>query len=280
MNIKNNLILVDTSYTVYYRYFATLRWLSLCHKEIYNIHIKDVEYNWQENELFIEKYEQLFIKDISKLLGNEIYLNSTIIYCMDMPNNQLWRTDIKPDYKKERINLSKKTNYQPTFIYTYDIIIPKILTNNNIFKLRIDKLEADDIIGIISKYLEKTVPDLNIYIISGDKDFYQLGRKNLYFINFTNKKLIEMNKNEARLYLHKKILLGDKSDYIKSIFPPKFSTSIKKKLINSISECKQYLKTNEEIKNKYKENNILINFKKIPKEYKVIVITQFKQLFI
>jgi len=57
-NLKKskNIILVDTSYTLFHRYFATLRWLSLANNDLYKEHINDKDYNWQENPIFIEKY--------------------------------------------------------------------------------------------------------------------------------------------------------------------------------------------------------------------------------
>jgi hypothetical protein len=48
--------------------------------------------------------------------------------------------------------------------------------------------------------------------------------------------------------LHKKILLGDKSDCIKSIFRPKFSTKIKAILVESIDVFNEFIKKNKEIK--------------------------------
>jgi len=145
------------------------------------------------------------------------------------------------------------------------------------FKLKIPKLEADDVIAIICKYLENK-PDIKIIIVSGDEDFLQLGRPNLFFINFKNKKYKEISLNEAQLALHKKILLGDKSDCIKTIFPPKFSSKIKKSLVESIDAFNIFIKTNKEIEIKYNENTKLINFDSIPEEYQKLAVDKFKTL--
>ena len=37
----NNIILVDSSYTSFHRFFATMRWFSLAKKEIYQEHKND-----------------------------------------------------------------------------------------------------------------------------------------------------------------------------------------------------------------------------------------------
>jgi 5'-3' exonuclease len=272
---KKNLILIDTSYTVFHRFYATLKWISLAHSVVYKEHINNSEYNWLENKLFINNYESLYLEGIKKLIGKKIYKNAIIIFCMDTQKEKIWRTiEIKKDYKSNR--LIKKINFIPTFKYTFNSIIPNILKNDNTYKLRIKKLEADDIIGIICKYLENK--DINIYILSGDKDFLQLGKSNIYFVNFKNKKHLELSSKEALLALHKKILLGDKSDNITSIFPPKFSTEIKNKLVNSIELFNEFIKFNPEIELKYKENSNLINFNNIPERFKKEIINQFDKL--
>jgi len=276
--MNKNLILIDTSYTLFHRYFATLRWLSLAHTEMYKEHINDVEYNWIENEIFSEKYEKLYIQGIIKLVGKKVYKNCNIIFCMDSPKDQVWRTEIKGDYKGDRFDMSQKTNLMPTFKYTYSTIIPNLLKNNqNMFKIRLNKLEADDIIASICDYL-KVKPEQKIYLISGDEDFKQLGRSNLYFINFKTKKPLELTVEEAKLALHKKILLGDKSDCIKSIFPPKFSTKTKKLILDSFEEFNNFIKKNKEIENRYNENTKLIDFNFIPKTYIESVINEFDKI--
>ena len=155
MNKKKNLLLIDTSYTSFYRYFATLRWISHAHNDLYKEHINNVEYNWIENNIFCEKYEKLYIEGIIKLVGKKIYKDCNIIFCMDTPKEQIWRTELNGDYKSHRLDMSLKTNILPAFYYTYNTIIPNLLENNkNMFKIRINKLEADDIIAVICNNLK------------------------------------------------------------------------------------------------------------------------------
>jgi 5'-3' exonuclease len=264
-----NLILVDTSYTTYYRFFATSRWMKIAHPEIENPF---------ESDIFIEKYKKLYLESIIKLIGKKIFNNSKIIFCMDTSKNNVWRNKIKSDYKGDRCNINI---HKPTFTYTYDDIIPEILKNNsNISSLRFDHLEADDIIAIICNYFEINYPKTNIYLISGDNDFLQLGRDNLYFINYKQKELVTLSKDEALIKLHNKILLGDTSDCIKSIFlNSKIKPKLKKELVLSIEKFNEYIKTNNEIEKKYIENRKLIDFNFIPKKYQDIVLNKLHELF-
>ena len=270
------IILIDTSYTSFYRFYATLRWLALSQNELYKQHVNNPLYNWIDNPIFIDKYEKMYLESIKKLLGKKIFNKSKIIFCMDSPREEIWRSDLTCKYKANRIDLSLKNNYKPIFDYTYLNIIPNIINNNkNIFKLRISKLEADDIIAIITKTFEEKNCTLPIYIISGDKDFLQLGRENVFFLNYKLKKYIIINKDEAKLLLHKKILLGDKSDCIDSIFPKGFKSKIKKELVESQEIFIEYIKNNKDIEQKYIQNKKLIDFDFIPKKYYSIVMEEY-----
>lgn len=265
----NNLILVDTSYTSFYRFNATNSWMKLAHKEIENP---------IESDIFLEKYDKMYLTSITKLVGKKIFNDSKIIFCMDSPRKNLWRTSIKPDYKEKRIPITVE---KIIFNHTYKTIIPKIIEDNsNISKMRIDKLEADDIIAIICRYYQKQYPNIKIYLISADNDFLQLGRKNLFFINYRQKKIVELTEDEAKYKLHEKILLGDTSDNIKGVFLySKINNKIKKEFVESIDKFNEFInkkiENNEiidKIKKKYLENSTLIDFTFIPIKYQNIVI--------
>jgi len=278
--LVDNIILIDTSYTSFHRFFATLKWISMVDPELYKTNFNNPEYNWLDNKQFLEKYEKMYLAKIEKSVGKKIFNKSLIIFCMDTPKEQVWRTtDLKCDYKADRVDLSLKNNFKPIFKYTYGNLIPTILKdNNNVFKIRIDKLEADDVIGIVAKHIEEKYENKNVFIMSGDQDFYQLGRNNVHFINYKTKKPVVFTKDQAKLELHKKILVGDKSDCIPSIFPNKFSVKIKKDLIESIEKFQDYLKENKDIEDKYINNMKLINFDYIPQNYKEEVVIEFNNI--
>jgi 5'-3' exonuclease len=248
--------------------------------ELYKQNFNNPEYNWLDNKQFLEKYKKMYLTKIEKSVGKKIFNKSLIIFCMDTPKEQVWRTtDLKCDYKADRVDLSLKNNFKPIFKYTYSNLIPSILKdNNNIFKIRINKLEADDIIGIIAKHIEEKYENKKVFIMSGDQDFYQLGRNNVSFINYKTKKPLVFSKEQSKLELHKKILLGDKSDCIPSIFPNKFSIKIKKELTVSIEKFEEYLKENKHIEEKYINNMKLINFNYIPQNYKDEIISEFNNI--
>jgi len=262
-----NLILVDISYVSFYRFFATIRWYSMAHAEEFAKYKADNKYDWCENKIFMEKYEKMYMESILKLVKKKIFNNSTIIFCMDSPKENLWRTQLSSTYKGDRADLSLKHDFKQVFSYTYTTMIPNIIKSNpTIHKIRIDEMEADDIIAIITMYMEEKHADVPIYLLSGDSDFLQLGRPNVIFINFKTKKSIILTKEEAYKALQSKIVLGDTSDNISSIFPQ--GKRIKKKtILESDENLKEYLNKNPEAKLIYEKNTKLIDFKFIPKKF-------------
>jgi 5'-3' exonuclease len=276
--MTSNLILIDTSYNSFYRFFATIRWFSFAFPDEYKIFKIDKTYNWINNSIFIEKYEKMFLNSIIKIIGKKIFDNSDIIFCIDSPRTSLWRNNIECKYKKERIDLSLKYNFKPVFEYTYNTIIPNYVKNNkNIYHLNVNELEADDIIAIITMYMKNINPNKPIYIVSGDKDFLQLGRNNVFFVNL--KKMFSLTEEEAIESLNNKILFGDNSDCISGIFP-KGKKINKKELLESNDKLMEYLNNNENIKNKYYINRQIIDFNYIPKKYFNKVVKMFKSLYI
>lgn len=277
-----SLILVDSSYTSFYRFFATLRWFSLNQPEIYKEKKQDTIYDWSENEIFIEKYKKMYLESIVKLVGTKVYKKSKVIFCLDTPKKDLWRNELMKDYKAGRCDLSLKANFKPTFDITYKTLIPHLVKQNpdKIYKLMLDKIEADDVIGIISKYYEEKEPTLPVYVVSGDNDFLQLGRPNLYICNYKNKKPILLSKEEAKNALLDKILNGDCSDNITSIFVKKITTKKKKEMITNETMLKEYLKENKEAKEKFELNERLIDFNYIPTKLQSLLLEKFKELII
>lgn len=277
------LILVDTSYTSFYRFFATLRWLSLHDPDLYKEKKADATFDWLTNETFKEKYEKMYLKSIVDLVGKKTFDNSTVIFCMDSPKEFVWRNELMKEYKGDRADLSLKNNFKPTFNHTYTHLIPKLIKENKgkMFKLRMDKLEADDIIAVICRHLEKTNPAKKIYLVSGDQDFLQLGRDNLFFINYKSKKSIQLTEEEAKEALKMKILNGDCSDNILSIFPKDrkiLTLKRRKELMEDENKLLEYLEENPEIKKNHLRNCKLIDFQYIPKPLQKEILKEFKSL--
>lgn len=277
----NNIILVDSSYTSFHRFFATLRWFSFAKKEIYKEHKDDPSYDWSKNDLFIEKYTKMYLESIKNLVGTKVFNNSIIVFCQDAPQESLWRNDLMECYKGERVDLTKKNNFKPTFTYTYKTLIPNLVkSNKNIHTIKYPNMEADDIIALCTRYVRKKYTDMTVYLVSGDNDFLQLGYENLYFADYKKKHLIQLSKEEAKLALEQKIINGDCSDNIPSIFPKDMmiSNKVKKEIRETPKKLKEFLETNIKAKKQYRKNKKMISFKYIPNKYHKPIYTKIKNI--
>lgn len=279
---NNNIILIDASYTSFHRFYATLRWFSFSNKEEYKKYKEDKDYDWTTNKIFIEKYEKMYLESIIKLIKKKVYKDSILIFCQDSPQQSIWRHEFVKCYKGKRVDHSEKINIKSVFKYTYEHIIPTLAKEKHIFKLMVPKMEGDDVIAVISKYVRKKLPEKKVYIISGDKDFYQLGYPNLYFADYKKKEMLNFTRQEAKQKLLEKIVDGDCSDNIPSIFKDiKISKQEKDKLKNNKKDLILFLnkKENKKIKKNYKLNRKAINFKYIPKIYQKKVLKEIENIF-
>ena len=122
----SNIILVDSSYTSFYRFFATKAWYGLAYKE----EMKEIKeqgydsYDWLSNKVFMEKYEKMYLESINKLVGKKIFNDSIIIFARAPPQNTIWRNEDIDDYKQGRQDLTKTNNFKPIFKHTYETLIP------------------------------------------------------------------------------------------------------------------------------------------------------------
>ncbi len=275
-----NIILVDTSYTTFHRFFATLRWFSFANKDVYKEHKDDKDFDWSKEPVFIEKYTKMYLESIINLLTKNIYKNSILIFCQDAPSNTLWRHEISECYKGSRIDLSEKHNFKPTFKYTYDILIPTLVKENkNIHTLIVPKMEADDLIALATRYIRYKRPDNDVYIVSGDNDFLQLGYNKLYIADYKKADLIHLTREEAREALRKKIVSGDCSDNIPSIFiDQKINNKIKNLVKENKEEMFKFLNSNNMARKQYEHNKKMISFKYIPKHFRKPVYKAVKKL--
>jgi 5'-3' exonuclease len=277
----NNIILVDTSYTNFHRFYATLRWYSFANKEEYKEKIKGNNmYDFTKDKLFIEKYEKMYVESLKKLVGNKVFKDSIIIYCEDSPQKTIWRNELIKCYKGTREDHSKKINIIPVFRHTFKKIIPQLVKENkNIHEILVNHMEGDDVIAVCSKYIRKKYPDKKVYVVSGDKDFYQLGYNNLYFADYKKKEHLNLTRPQAKEALRHKIINGDCSDNIKSILQNVKLTKVEKnKIMNDKKDMIKYLNENKNVRKKYILNRKLISFKYIPYEYQKKVLKIIKNI--
>jgi 5'-3' exonuclease len=97
LNSNLPVILIDTSYWLYYRFFSLRNWYARAYPEKYANESKNsfnTNHNWLEDEVFMSKYKKLFIENIKKLCKKYKTKLENVVFCIDCSHNEIWRHKI------------------------------------------------------------------------------------------------------------------------------------------------------------------------------------------
>lgn len=250
-------ILIDTSYFIFYRYFSSIKW--------YQFRKKAIDYEDIHNDaVFIEAFEKHALADFKKLCKTWKTKLSNIVFCCDCYRENIWRNNFVEGYKSNRIVNSKFNANIFQHFYEY---LEKNRSEWNISILNVDNLEADDIAYLSKRALQEKSWDTKIVIITNDNDYLQVIDKQTYIYNMNGKgnDITTRSCGNPSIDLKLKLILGDKSDNIKPIHS---GMTIKKatELANEPMILEEYL-IEKKCKDAYENNRKLIDFTMIPQEH-------------
>ena len=261
---KQKILFIDTSYFIFYRFYATCNWygLSQRNKPGYEFYNKNRNRLF-EVDVFKEKFIKLVYDNIDKLKNKYDVDYCDMILAKDCPRDQIWRNQYYDSYKSTRDHSNFDKN---AFIIFYNEILDSLI-EKGMKIIQVENAEADDIICISKNKLRQDYPDIEIIIITNDNDYLQIIDNNTKLHNLKNKDLSERLTEERNLSLELKILLGDVSDNIKPVFA-KCSKTKAKHLIQNKEELYKLLEKDEESKKRYENNRMLIDINYIPEDIK------------
>jgi 5'-3' exonuclease len=255
-------IFVDGSYYNFYRYFALLQWWKISYPD------EPLDDPYQ-NEKFVEKFKKTFVDNLlqmPKKLKINKNINPIMILGKDCKRENIWRNELFPKYKGTRANGSEDGFMGGPFF--------KMAYQDELFQkggvkaiLKHPKLEADDCIAISVKHLLNKYPECHIYIITSDRDYLQLNAHNVDLYNLAYKNIAE-NKSStgnSKDDLEIKIIMGDISDNIPSVFP-KCGPKTAQKCIEDPEFFKKKMADNSDYYKQYELNKKLVDFNNIPQE--------------
>ena len=232
LKLNKSILLIDTSYWVYYRFFALRNWYKKAYPDIDTT----VEtFNWLEDKTFMEKYEKTFLEGINTICNMWNIPLCNVVFCIDCPYKTIWRYEHHTEYKGTRLDTHKRNGFNSFAIFdtVKQILIPKLVTKYKMNSIMVDKCEADDIVGNLSMYLADKIisnssdaqpntdikQNVNICILASDNDYIQICTDNIILVDGVGKQLCENKKAQGgEKYLVKKILSGDVSDNIDSCY--------------------------------------------------------------
>jgi 5'-3' exonuclease len=254
-------IFVDGSYYCFYRYYALQQWW----KNAFPDESLDDPY---QNKKFVEKFRKTFVENLEqipkKLKIHKEPIKPILIVGKDCKRADIWRNDIFPNYKANRVNDGFMGG--PFFKMVYEEELFQKGGAKAILKH--PRLEADDCIALSVKYLLNKYPLCKIYIITSDRDYLQLNSHNVDLFTLTYKNLADGKtaSGNAENDLKIKIIMGDTSDNIPSVFP-KCGLKTAQKCIEDEEFFKKKMSDNEEYYKRFEVNEHLIDFNKIPSNY-------------
>lgn len=270
MSAENVYILLDTSYFIFYRYYALVNWWKLAMPEV-------PLGNPIENEDFVSKFTKTCINKIKEMpkklkLKNIKNKNIKIIASLDCPRHDIWRNTIYDNYKETRIYDS---DFLGSPFFKLGINIIKYM---NIPTFYHKYLEADDINALICKYLLNKYDNIKIYIIASDMDYLQLVSEKVTIMTLQYKDISTSKhcSGNAEFDLFNKIIMGDKSDNISSVFK-KCNHSTLVNYYNDKTLFEEQLKL-QGCEETYKRNKKLIDFNEIPEDLVVDFMTNITDL--
>ena len=256
-NLEPTFLFIDGSYYCFHKYYALIHWWKITNPEV------SLEDPFQ-NEIFLRKFRDTFVNNLLQIPKKLKLTNPIIIVGKDCKRENIWRNELFPKYKGNRLT---DDNFKggPFFKMAYE---------DNLFEkgganaiLKHSKLEADDCIAISVKYLLTKYPLCNIYIITSDRDYLQLNseRVNIFDLSFKNIALTKNSTGISKTDLEIKIIMGDKSDNIPSVFP-KCGQKTAQKCVEDNEFFKKKMSDNEEYYKQYELNKTLVDFNNIPQQ--------------
>lgn len=214
-------ILVDTSYWLYYRYFALRSWYKKAFPDPNRGSNFDMEHNWLEDAVFMNKFCKLFIDNIKTLVRKYKSVMTNVVFCIDCSYKDIWRNSLITDYKANRPESLKKKGFNSfnVFAYMKKVYLPELQVQYGVKILYNPKCEADDVIGHLAPFLI-SINFPMVYIIANDNDYLQICNSKIKMIKGNISLAAIPSENEVSCvgerYLIRKILLGDVSDNIRA----------------------------------------------------------------
>jgi len=246
-------VFVDGSYFNFYRYYALIQWWK-------NARTNEPLEDPYLVEEFVEKFKKTHVDNLQQIPKKLKLDNPIIIVGKDCKREDIWRMKHFPNYKGTRDNKDFKGGPFFKMVYEEDLF----LKGGAKAILKHPYLEADDCIALSIKYLLKKYGELcEIYVITSDRDYLQLIETNVHLYDLHYKNISGTGNSDNDLEI--KIIMGDSSDNIPSVFP-KCGPKTALKCIANPEFFQKKMSEDPKYAAQYELNQLLVNFENIPIE--------------
>lgn len=245
-------------------------------------------------EITVDIMRHLCLNTIRANVLKNKKLYPTIVICVDNAKDGYWRRDFAAYYKKNRSAGREKSEWDwETIFHGMHTVVSELKEHMPYIVVDKTKTEADDVIGVLCKHLNDNYPSCKVMITSSDGDFTQLHKfPNVKQWSPIQKKWVQCKHGSPRNDLRYKIVKGDKkdavaginvrSDYVISKLEGERAKPIStEKFLNPILKADNPLELDlmtDEQKLRYAENEVLLDFEKIPDHIREPIIDQFENV--
>jgi 5'-3' exonuclease len=255
IHVAAPILFIDLSYYVFYRYYALLNWYKLSQQPLDTNDIAN-------NPVFLAKFEKMFVDNIGKLKRRIGVADANIIFARDCIRDSIWRKALFPNYKGTRGDKSRDFNGY-VFIYTYDVILPRLIARCHHHLIGCDNAEADDVIGILKFKIRAQAPDAQIYIITNDMDYLQLADDKTFIQNLRTIDLVQKGQGNPQIDMMVKIIGGDSSDNIPGVFPRLSKKQVLAYAMDA-EELEKAFERTPDARSRFELNKTLVDIRQVP----------------
>lgn len=276
------LCIVDGSYVSYFILFGAVSEFQRKEPELASVWIKPAEecdqknlpslLNCEEFKAILKKFTMKRIETIDRIardnFQDELDMASgmDIIFAMDDRVSYSFRKKLYPEYKAQRVLVKRSFQIQPIKDYIVNVIFKELeVEEKHGYKLvKVEGAEGDDVIATtLMNFKDKYLATM---LVASDHDFLQIdGVREFDLFGREAERDLGGEIVSADDYLLGKILMGDKSDNIKQVFP-KCGPKTALKWTRDKVALKTVLKESQDAASRYLLNKKIISFKEIPSE--------------
>lgn len=257
------MLLIDTSYYIFHRYFATLRWYG------FQRTLTEADQGTLcDDRVFIEAYFKHLRQDLVKFRKKLGTKQSSVFFLRDCPQATIWRNACYDAYKSGRVVSNKLDGriFQQTYAWLNEHHPGTMLAQ--------ECLEADDLAYLVKKHIRAVCPEVRLVFLTNDNDYLQLCDDGALCVNASLKNIQTRCKYGGAAGIEKraKILLGDRSDAIGSCMTQEVKKTHALASLLALAEpelIEVLQRTSLKAYEQYLRNRTLIDMDYIPAEHQI-----------
>ena len=257
--MQKHIVMIDGGYMLHYRFHAAVLWWKRAKETDPRT---DPQFLTEFRRLFADKTKEICRKLHKAASGQKALDPSNTIIAFDCRLKDVWRRRLFAEYKGTRGTTPGPINE----LYGGDGGVASILTDQPPWCAvwQHPNLEADDCIAIGAQAIQARNDGTRVTIVTSDTDYLQLASPSISIVTckLTPVASTKNSTGDPRLDLAVKILRGDKSDNIPSVFKgcgPKTAL----RLAMHAEELNAKL-ADPAVNEVYARNKTLIDFTEIP----------------